>query len=214
MLGKPARVLNVLGISLLIASTAVAQRPLRFSLSTTLYATNLNTEDATGAHQRLSGVSAGGAASIGYRRLGFGIRYLEGSLSPSAGGTSRALVEGEAMLSVRTLSWLKVKLGPHIRSLIRDNATERWLFWEGRLRAEAQLGTRKVTSLQEITGMEGSVITMQEVFSFKQQTIDTEGRIRGRFVFHGVRPRFTEKLDALGISLPRDFFDPSRSLRV
>jgi pilus assembly protein CpaF len=75
-------------------------------------------------------------------------------------------------------------------------------------------GTRKVTSLQEITGMEGSVITLQEVFSFKQRTIDPEGRIRGRFLFHGVRPRFTEKFDALGISLPPDLFDPSKSFEM
>jgi len=75
-------------------------------------------------------------------------------------------------------------------------------------------GTRKVTSLQEITGMEGNIITMQEVFSFKQQTIDTEGRIRGRFLFHGVRPRFTEKFDAVGIEIHPDLFDPSKSLQV
>jgi pilus assembly protein CpaF len=75
-------------------------------------------------------------------------------------------------------------------------------------------GTRKVTSVQEITGMEGTVITMQEVFSFQQQRIDSEGRIRGRFVFHGVRPRFTDRFDALGISLPPDFFDPSKSLAI
>jgi pilus assembly protein CpaF len=75
-------------------------------------------------------------------------------------------------------------------------------------------GTRKVTSLQEITGMEGSIITMQEVFSFRQQTIDSKGRIRGRFLFHGVRPKFMEKFDALGIALPRDMFDPSKSFEI
>jgi pilus assembly protein CpaF len=75
-------------------------------------------------------------------------------------------------------------------------------------------GTRRVTSLQEITGMEGSVITMQEVFSFKQQTIDSKGRVRGRFLFHGVRPKFIEKFDALGMSLPRDMFDPSKSFEI
>jgi pilus assembly protein CpaF len=75
-------------------------------------------------------------------------------------------------------------------------------------------GTRKVISLQEITGMEGSVITMQEVFSFKQQTIDSKGRIRGRFLFHGVRPKFIEKFDALGISLPANLFDPSKSFEI
>jgi pilus assembly protein CpaF len=75
-------------------------------------------------------------------------------------------------------------------------------------------GTRKVTSVQEITGMEGNVIMLQEVFSFQQQTIDSGGKIRGRFVFHGVRPRFTDRFDALGISLPPDLFDPSKSLEI
>jgi pilus assembly protein CpaF len=75
-------------------------------------------------------------------------------------------------------------------------------------------GTRKVTSVQEITGMEGTVITMQEVFSFQQQTIDSEGKLRGRFHFHGVRPRFIDRFDAVGISLPPDLFDPSKSLQI
>ena len=68
-------------------------------------------------------------------------------------------------------------------------------------------GTRKLTSVQEITGMEGNVITMQEVFSFKQTTIDADGAIRGRFVFHGVQPRFIEKFNAAGIKISPRLFD-------
>jgi pilus assembly protein CpaF len=49
-------------------------------------------------------------------------------------------------------------------------------------------GKRRLVSLQEIVGMEGEVITMQEIFSFKQTRVDEEGNVRGRFAFHGVRP--------------------------
>ena len=69
-------------------------------------------------------------------------------------------------------------------------------------------GTRKVTSLQEITGMEGNIITLQEVFSFQQESIDSEGKVVGRFKFHGVRPRFMEKFKVVGLEVPGDFFAP------
>ena len=71
-------------------------------------------------------------------------------------------------------------------------------------------GKRKVVSIQEITGMEGDVITMQEVFSFRQQGINDTGVVEGFFSATGVRPHFAERLRAFGIRLPEDMFDPSR----
>jgi pilus assembly protein CpaF len=71
-------------------------------------------------------------------------------------------------------------------------------------------GRRKLVSLQEITGMEGNVITLQEIFSFQQTTIDQEGQVRGRFKFHGVRPRFVERFMAAGIPVSNDLFDPTK----
>jgi pilus assembly protein CpaF len=71
-------------------------------------------------------------------------------------------------------------------------------------------GRRKVTSLQEITGMEGDVVTLQEIFSFEQTGIDRDGRVKGRFVSRGIRPKFIEKFKALGIPFPNDLFDPSK----
>jgi pilus assembly protein CpaF len=68
-------------------------------------------------------------------------------------------------------------------------------------------GTRKLVSLQEITGMEGNVITMQEIFSFKQTAIDAEGNIRGRYLFHGVQPRFIQKFNTAGIKIAPGLFD-------
>jgi len=67
-------------------------------------------------------------------------------------------------------------------------------------------GRRKLVSLQEVTGMEGDVITMQEIFSFKKTGMDAEGVVQGRFEFHGVRPRFLERFSAAGIPVPQDFF--------
>jgi pilus assembly protein CpaF len=69
-------------------------------------------------------------------------------------------------------------------------------------------GTRKVTSLQEITGMEGDIITLQEIFSFERKGMDAEGKAQGSFQFHGVRPRFMEKFKLFGITVPPDMFDP------
>ena len=75
-------------------------------------------------------------------------------------------------------------------------------------------GKRKLVSIQEITGMEGNVITMQEVFSFKKIMLDAEGKIKGRFQFHGIRPRFIEKFQIAGIPVPEDLFDPSNFVEV
>jgi pilus assembly protein CpaF len=80
--------------------------------------------------------------------------------------------------------------------------------------ARLQDGTRKLLSFQEITGMEGDVITMQEIYSFQRTTIDAEGKVRGKYVFHGVRPKFIEKFRAYGITLPKDMFEPTTVLEV
>jgi pilus assembly protein CpaF len=75
-------------------------------------------------------------------------------------------------------------------------------------------GTRKVVSLQEISGMEQDVITMQEIFSFKPQTIDPQGKVRGKFVFCGVRPRFVEKFKLAGVNVSPSLFDQTEILEV
>jgi pilus assembly protein CpaF len=75
-------------------------------------------------------------------------------------------------------------------------------------------GTRRLTSFQEITGMEGNVITLQEIFSFQQTGIDDKGRIRGRFRFHGIRPKFIEKFNSIGINISSDLFDPNRTIEI
>ncbi len=71
-------------------------------------------------------------------------------------------------------------------------------------------GRRKIVSIQEITGMEGEIINMQEVFTFKRTGVDQSGRVLGYFCATGVRPKFVERLQSFGISLPDEIFDPAR----
>jgi pilus assembly protein CpaF len=68
-------------------------------------------------------------------------------------------------------------------------------------------GTRKVTSISEITGMEGDVITMQEIFVFEKLGLNEEGKVIGRFRATGVRPKVSERLLAAGIRLPASMFE-------
>src|SRR5690349_9513077 len=68
-------------------------------------------------------------------------------------------------------------------------------------------GTRKVTSISEITGMEGDVITMQEIFMFEKIGVNQEGKVIGRFRATGVRPKCAERLKASGIILPGEMFE-------
>jgi len=75
-------------------------------------------------------------------------------------------------------------------------------------------GKRKVISIQEITGMEGEMITMQEIFSFKQTGVGTDGAVQGHFSATGVRPRFGERLRTFGVTLPDDMFDPTVQKRM
>jgi len=68
-------------------------------------------------------------------------------------------------------------------------------------------GTRKVTSIAELTGMEGETITMQEIFTFQQAGIDAEGKVVGRFKATGIRPKCADKLTTAGNVLPMDMFE-------
>jgi pilus assembly protein CpaF len=70
-------------------------------------------------------------------------------------------------------------------------------------------GTRRLTHITEITGMEDDVVSMQDVFVFEKQGVSPEGRTLGTFTATGIRPKFAEKLAASGISLPAHFFEQS-----
>src|SRR3990170_1178432 len=72
-------------------------------------------------------------------------------------------------------------------------------------------GSRRVTNVSEIAGMEGDIVTMQDLFRFEQRGIDSDGRVIGEFRPTGIRPRFAEKFEIAGIRLPPDLFMPVRA---
>ena len=68
-------------------------------------------------------------------------------------------------------------------------------------------GSRRVVSLTEVTGMEGDVVTLQDLFVFEKRGLDPDGKVVGRFAATGIRPKFYEKLLSAGIRLRPDLFD-------
>lgn len=72
-------------------------------------------------------------------------------------------------------------------------------------------GRRKITSIQEVTGMEGDMITLQEIFRFEQTGVAPDGTVLGRFRATGIRPRFADRLLARGAPLADYLFDPDRA---
>ncbi|WNM59780.1 CpaF family protein [Candidatus Nitrospira allomarina] len=75
-------------------------------------------------------------------------------------------------------------------------------------------GSRKMTSLSEIVGMEGETITLQEIFLFQQTGLDEERKVHGQFRATGVRPKFVERFKALGITCDPSIFDPEKIYEV
>ncbi|MBI1891472.1 MAG: CpaF family protein [Burkholderiales bacterium] len=70
-------------------------------------------------------------------------------------------------------------------------------------------GKRKITSIQEITGMEGDMVSMQEIYAFRQTGVAPDGTVIGRFQATGIRPLFVDRLRVRGIALPDGLFDPA-----
>ena len=73
-------------------------------------------------------------------------------------------------------------------------------------------GKRRLMSLSELIGMEGEVVTMQEIFRFRMTGRDEHGAVLGRFEATGIRPHFMQELEDRGIRLPADIFNPSAAL--
>ncbi|MEW5953322.1 MAG: CpaF family protein [Bacillota bacterium] len=70
-------------------------------------------------------------------------------------------------------------------------------------------GSRRVTHITEVQGMEGDVIVLQDLYTFRQLGVEPDGILRGRFQSSGIRPKFVDKLEASGCKLPTELFEPS-----
>ncbi|MEF9503175.1 CpaF family protein [Burkholderia sp. 1B3(2022)] len=124
----------------------------------------------------------------------------EGSLATIHANTPRdALTRLENMVSVSGLTLPPKTMRQQIASAISVVVQA----------ARLTDGKRKIISIQELTGMEGDIINMQEIFTFKRTGVDRDGAVRGHFCATGVRPKFVERLQAFGINLPDSLYDPS-----
>jgi len=71
-------------------------------------------------------------------------------------------------------------------------------------------GTRRLTHITEITGMEDNVVSMQDLFTFEKQGVTADGRTVGTFTATGIRPKFADKLRTLGVEFPAEMFETSK----
>jgi len=69
-------------------------------------------------------------------------------------------------------------------------------------------GSRKITHITEVQGMEGDIVVMQDLFLYAQEGVDEEGKVRGEFQATGIRPRFMSRLEAQGVKVPGRVFAP------
>jgi pilus assembly protein CpaF len=124
----------------------------------------------------------------------------DGSLATIHANTPRdALVRLETMVSMAGLNIPDKALRHQVASAIHA------VIQVARLKD----GSRKMLYLNEIVGMEGDVIVMQEIFSYEMQGLTEEGKVRGRFRASGIRPKFMSQLEAMGIDLSGKVFRES-----
>lgn len=97
-------------------------------------------ETATvGSVSSRAGVLMEGAAEVALSLLELDVLYRQGTLRAADGSDGRELVEGQAMLGLRFVRWLKLEAGPRVRAYVTPAGTERWIFWEGRVHAAARV---------------------------------------------------------------------------
>ena len=122
----------------------------------------------------------------------------DGSLTTVHANTARdALSRIETMIAMANVNLPDKAMRQQIASAIQIVVQQ----------ARMSDGTRKVTGISEITGMEEEIITMQEIFRFDKLGISQDSKVLGRFVATGVRPKCCERLRASGVLLPAEMFE-------
>lgn len=122
----------------------------------------------------------------------------DGSLTTVHANTPRdAVARLEVMVSLANANMQLVSIRQQIASAVH-------IFVQA---ARLSDGSRRVTSITEVTGMEGEVVTLQDIFVFEKRGLGPNNEVLGRFAATGIRPKFYEKLLAAGIKLRTDLFD-------
>lgn len=127
----------------------------------------------------------------------------EGSMSTIHANTPRdALSRLEQMIGMAGMPMSQLSIRSQITSAVQI------IIQLARLKD----GTRRLMSIAEITGMEGDIIQTQELMYFKRTGVDEDGKIQGEFRATGIRPSFMEDLQAMGLDIKPEYFDPSKVL--
>src|SRR3954468_5338779 len=122
----------------------------------------------------------------------------DGSLTTVHANTPRdALIRIETMIAMGAINLPEKAMRHQISSAIQIVVQQ----------SRLSDGSRRVTSISEISGMEGDIITMQDIFVFEKVGLNAEGKVMGRFRATGIRPKCWERLRGAGIMLPADMFD-------
>jgi pilus assembly protein CpaF len=128
----------------------------------------------------------------------------DGSLTTVHANTPRdALARIETMLSMANMNLPERSMRQQMTSAVQIVVQQ----------ARMSDGSRKVTSVSEITGMEGDVVSMQEIFAFEKVGISEDGKVLGRFRATGVRPKCCDRLRTAGIHVPSDMFEGVTEVR-
>jgi len=121
----------------------------------------------------------------------------DGSLTTVHANTPRdALMRLETMVSMAGLNLSPLSMKRYISSAI-----------DVIIQATRMVdGSRRVISIQEVTGMEGEMITMQEIFAFEQTNVSKQGKVEGYFTARGIRPKFAQQMERMGRPFPAHLF--------
>lgn len=165
-IGKRLLILT-LGLSASAYGTAEAQTRLRGAIGP-IVATNSVNSDEAGVTTELSGFSAGIQAHGSAGPVFLEARYNEGSIESDDGLAARDLVEGEVILGLNPVRWIRIGLGPHARSFITEGGTQRWLFWEGRFGVQPQLVVPALRGFAEIWRALSSDVDQAGEFDLEQ----------------------------------------------
>ena len=127
----------------------------------------------------------------------------DGSLTTIHANSPREAVSRMEVMVSMANSWMQMS------SIRQQIASSIHVFVQA---ARLSDGSRRVTSVTEVAGMEGSVITLQDIFTMEKLGLNPDGKVLGRFRARGIRPRFAEKLLSQGISLPPQMFEEDVSI--
>ncbi len=188
-MGRRSMLLAVAGLVLLHAVPLRAQ--FRASIGALGVASRLNEKTLDGSNT-FTGFVVGIEGTIVAGRFGVDLRYLEGNLSPDIADIQREIADAELLISYRPIRWLAIRTGPHLRALITEAGTQRFVLWEMRVQAQTTLFVPAVASYFELWRVLAGSVNPTEPWDGGQ---GLEGGLRIRIESLPVSGRFAYRVD-------------------